>query len=55
VDQAGSSLEASIKVNAKLQGGLLRKASTAISGLMKEGKLRVGYYDVATGILTLLD
>ena len=57
VDQAGPNLEAAIKTNAKLQCGLLRKASTVISGLVKEGKLKVtaGYYDVVGGGVTLLD
>lgn len=57
VDQAGSNLEAAIKANARLQSALLRKASTVISGLVKEGKLKVaaGYYDIAGGGVTLLD
>lgn len=57
VEQAGSNLEAATKVNAKLQANLLREASTVISGLLKEGKLKVvaGYYDIASGTATLLD
>jgi carbonic anhydrase len=57
VEQAGSNLEAASKVNAKLQANLLREASTVISGLLKEGKLKVvaGYYDIASGTATLLD
>ena len=56
VDQAGPGLEPAIKANAKLQSGLLRKASTVISGLVKEGKLKVaaGYYDIVGGGVTLL-
>src|SRR5579862_1225776 len=57
VDQAGSNLEAATKANAKIQSALLREASTVISGLVKEGKLKVvsGHYDIATGSVTLLD
>ncbi len=57
VDQAGPKLEAATKANAKIQAALLRQASTVISGLVKEGKLKVvsGYYDIASGSVTLLD
>jgi carbonic anhydrase len=57
VDQAGSNVEAATKANAKIQADLLRKASTVISGLVKENKLKVvaGYYDVGTGVVTLLE
>jgi carbonic anhydrase len=57
VDKAGSNLEAATKANAKIQSDLLRKASTVISGLVKEGKLKVvaGYYDIASGAASVLD
>src|SRR5271166_2033496 len=57
VDQAGSNLEAATKANAKIQAALLRESSTVISGLVKEGKLKVvaGYYDLGTGAVTLID
>jgi carbonic anhydrase len=57
VDQAGSNLEAATKANAKIQAALLRQASTFISGLVKESKLKVvaGYYDIAGGSVTLLE
>jgi carbonic anhydrase len=57
VDQAGSDLPAATKLNAKLQAALLRKTSTVISAMLKEGKLKVAsaYYDIATGATTLLD
>jgi carbonic anhydrase len=57
VDQAGSNLEPATKANAKIQAALLRQASTVIAGLVKEGKLKVlaGYYDIATGVVNLLD
>jgi carbonic anhydrase len=57
VDQAGPDLDAATKANAKIQAALLRKASTVISGSLKEGKLKVvaAYYDIASGAVTLLD
>jgi carbonic anhydrase len=57
VDQAGPNLEAATKANAKIQSALLREASTVIAGLRKEGKLKVaaGYYDIASGVVSLLD
>jgi carbonic anhydrase len=57
VDQAGPNLEAAIKANAKIQAALLRKASTVVSGLLKEKKLKVisAYYDLASGSVTLLE
>lgn len=57
VDQAGSDLEAATKANAKIQAGLLRQSSTVVSGLIKEGKLKVvaAYYDIGSGSVTLLN
>jgi carbonic anhydrase len=57
VDLAGPNLEAATKANAKIQAALLRQASTVISGLLKESKLKVlaAYYDVASGAVTLLE
>jgi carbonic anhydrase len=57
IDQAGANLKAATKANAKIQAALLRQASTVISGLVKEGKLKVvsGFYDIASGAVTLLD
>jgi carbonic anhydrase len=57
VDQAGHDLDAAIKANAKIQAALLRESSTVISGLLKEGKVKViaAYYDIANGNVTLLD
>jgi carbonic anhydrase len=56
VNQAGPDLEAAIKTNAKLQCALLREASTVISRMVNENKLKVvaGYYDIANGHVTLL-
>jgi carbonic anhydrase len=57
VDLAGPTLEAAIRANAKIQADLLRKTSTVVSGLLKENKLKVmpGYYDLASGAVTLLE
>jgi carbonic anhydrase len=57
IDQAGPNLEAAAKANAVLQADLLRKASTAISGLIKEGNLLVlsAFYNIASGQVTFLD
>jgi carbonic anhydrase len=56
VDQAGSDLERATKANAKFQAGLLREASTVISELVGEGKLRVvaAFYDLGSGAVELL-
>ena len=57
VDQAGTNLEAAIKANAKIQATLLSEASTVISSMVKDKKLKVvaGYYDLGTGAVTLID
>jgi carbonic anhydrase len=57
VDQAGPDLEAATKANAKLQAALLREASTVIASLVKDKKIEVvaGYYDIATGAVSLLE
>jgi carbonic anhydrase len=57
VDQAGTNLEAAIKANAKIQATLLSEASTVISSMIKEGKVKVvaGYYDLGTGAVTLVN
>lgn len=56
VDQAGSDLASATKANAKIQAALLSEASTVISSLVKDGKLKVvaGYYDLGTGAVTLV-
>ena len=56
VDQAGKDLEAAAKANAKIQAMLLSKASTVISEMVDSGKIKVvaGYYDLASGVVTML-
>jgi carbonic anhydrase len=56
VDQAGPDLAATTKKNAAIQATLLTKASTVLSPMVKEGKLKIvgAYYDLATGKVTLV-
>ena len=56
VDTAGPNVEDAAKANARIHAKLLMEASTAIGGLVKENKVKVvsGYYDVASGTVTLL-
>lgn len=57
VDQAGANLEAAAKANAKNQAAILRQASTVISPMVREGKVKVvaAYYDLGSGTVTMLD
>jgi len=57
VDLAGPNIEAAAKANAKIHSTLAAEASTVISGLVKENKIKVaaGYYDVKNGMVTLVD
>jgi carbonic anhydrase len=56
IDQAGPGLEAATKANAKIQATLLSEASPVISGMVKEGTVKVvaGYYDLGSGSVTLV-
>jgi carbonic anhydrase len=56
VDQAGHNLEAASKANAKIQAGLLRRASPVLAGLIAKKQLQVvaAYYDVGTGSIAWL-
>jgi carbonic anhydrase len=57
VDQAGSNLEVAIKANAKIQAALLRQSSPVLAEHIKQNRLKVvaGYYELASGKVTLLD
>jgi carbonic anhydrase len=57
VDQAGANLEAAIKANAKIQAGLLRQSSPVLAEAIKQNHLKIvaGYYDLATGKVSVLD
>jgi carbonic anhydrase len=56
IDRANGDLTAAEKINATIQAGLLRDASRVLSGAVKQGTLGIaaGYYDLATGQVTLL-
>lgn len=57
VDQAGSDLNEAIKANAKLQAGLLRQSSPVLAEQIKQNRLKIvaGFYDLASGVVSLLD
>lgn len=57
VDRAHGNLEVAIKENAMIQARLLAESSPVLSGMVKEGTLKIvaGYYDLATGRVSLLD
>src|SRR5262245_12346915 len=56
VDQAGSDLDGAIRANARIHARLLQDSSPVIAGAVKQGRLKVvpAYYDLATGVVTLL-
>jgi carbonic anhydrase len=56
VDQAGSDLDAAIRANARIHARLLQESSPVIAGAIKQKRLKVApaYYDLATGVVTLL-
>ena len=57
IDQAGPDLDQAIKANAKIQAALLRQSSPVLAERIKQNQLKVaaGYYDLASGNVTLLD
>ena len=56
VDQAGSDPDAAIRANARIHARLLQESSPVIAGAIKQKRLKVAaaYYDLATGVVTLL-
>jgi carbonic anhydrase len=56
VDKANGDLATAVKENAKIQATLLSESSPVLSGLIKDGNLKIvaGYYDLKTGRVTLL-
>jgi carbonic anhydrase len=56
VDEAGHDYKAVTKANARIQAKLLSQASTVIAEKIKDGQLKVvaGYYDIGSGVVTLL-
>ena len=57
VDQAGSDLAEAIKANARIQAALLLHSSPVLAEQIKQNRLKVvaGFYDLSTGIVSLLD
>lgn len=57
IDIAGPDPESVTRENAEIQASLLRKASTVISKLVKDGKLLVipAFYNISSGVVSLLD
>src|SRR5215472_14846433 len=57
VDQAGTNLDAAIKANAKVQAALLRQSSPVFAEHIKQNQLKIvaGFYDLATGTVSILD
>jgi carbonic anhydrase len=57
VERAGPNLEAAIKANAKIQAGLLATSSPVLAEQIKNNQLKLvaAYYDLASGIVTVLD
>ncbi|MHB8390556.1 MAG: carbonic anhydrase [Acidobacteriaceae bacterium] len=56
VDETDPDYKAVAKANAKIRAKLLSQASTVVSEKIKKGQLKVvaGYYDIGSGIVTLL-
>lgn len=56
VDEAGTDVKAVTEANARFQAKLLRQSSTVVAEKVKAGEVQVvaGYYDIATGKVTLL-
>ena len=57
VDQAGTNLDAAIRANAKIQAALLRQSSPVLAEHIKQNQLKIvaGYYDLASGTVTVLE
>ena len=57
VDQAGPTVDAAVKANAKIQAALLRESSPVIADALKKSQLRVvaASYDLASGKVSVLD
>jgi carbonic anhydrase len=57
VNQAGANLEAAVKANASIQAALLRQSSPVLADQIKQNQLKIvaGYYDLASGMVSLLN
>jgi carbonic anhydrase len=56
VDQAGPDPDATIRANARIQAGLLGRASPVLRDLVARGTLKIvaGHYDIGSGEVTVL-
>jgi carbonic anhydrase len=56
IDAAGTDVDAVAKANAKIQARLIASASPLLGDMIKGGKLKIaaGFYDIATGEVTIL-
>ncbi len=57
VNKAGTDVDEAAKENARIQASLLRDASTVVSGLIDEGKLKVvaAFYNISSGVVSFVD
>jgi carbonic anhydrase len=57
VDKAGTDVDEAAKENARIQAGLLRNASTVVSDLIGDGKLKVvaAFYNLSSGVVSFID
>ncbi len=57
IDQTGNDLQAAIKANARFQAHIVGESSPVLAEQVKQKSLRIvaSYYDLATGVVTLLD
>jgi carbonic anhydrase len=57
VERANGDLETAVKENAKIQAKLLADSSPVLAEMVRDEKLMIvaGYYDLATGFVSLLD
>jgi carbonic anhydrase len=57
VQKAGPDVDAASKANALIQAALLRESSTVVSGLVRDGNLKVlaAFYNIGSGVVSLLE
>jgi len=57
IDRQNKNLDTAIASNVRAQARVLRKGSTVIAGLLKDGKLKLagGVYDLTSGKVTMME
>ena len=57
IDRQNKNLDVAIASNVRAQAGVLRKGSTVIAGLIRDGKLKLagGVYDLTSGKVTMVE